>query len=143
MTYNSCKSNGWCNNHSHKYFAGNQLSKPHHSSDPHRLWYIKYQIAIAQSTPITPIIVFYCCYLCLLNSRLYLFSITCLCSAFKQSIMICMCMCTHGHQMMVTETNKTTNFYASFFYNMFLYWKVIPLIGITFFCWQVLFRQAG
>ena len=44
--------------------------KPHHSSDPHRLYCIKYQITIAHSTPITHIIVFYCCYLCLLNSTL-------------------------------------------------------------------------
>ena len=27
MMYYSCKGNGGCNNHSHKYFIGNQLSK--------------------------------------------------------------------------------------------------------------------
>ena len=32
-----------------------------------------------------------------------------------------MCMRTHGHQMMVTETSKTTDIWARFFYNMFLY----------------------
>ena len=29
-------------------------------------------------------------------------------------------MCTHGRQTMVTETSETTNFWARFFYNMFL-----------------------
>ena len=31
-----------------------------------------------------------------------------------------MCMRTRGHYTMVTETSKTTNFRARFFYNMFL-----------------------
>ena len=29
-----------------------------------------------------------------------------------------MCMRTRGHQMMVTETSKTINFWGSFVYNM-------------------------
>ena len=28
---------------------------------------------------------------------------------------------THGRQTMVTETSNTANFWARFFYNMFLY----------------------
>ena len=49
---------------------------------------------------------------------------------------------THGHQTMVTESSKTTNFWAHFFYNMFLYWLTIPFIGITFFYSQVYFRKV-
>ena len=52
-------------------------------------------------------------------------------------------MCTHGCQIMVTETSRATNFWALFFYtaNTFLYWLAILFIGITFFYWKVF--QAG
>ena len=40
---------------------------------------------------------------------------------------------TCGHHMMVTETSRTTNLRACFFYNTFLYWLANLLIGITFF----------
>ena len=42
-------------------------------------------------------------------------------------------MCTLGHHRVITETNKTTNFRARFFYNMFLYWLVYYTDG-TIFC---------
>ena len=43
VTYNSHKAVRWCNNHNHWYFAGNQLSKPHHLWDCHRIYNIIYQ----------------------------------------------------------------------------------------------------
>ena len=49
-------------------------------------------------------------------------------------------MCIHGCQMIVIETSKTTNFWAHFFYNTFLYWLTILFIGIAFFYWQFYFR---
>ena len=44
---------------------------------------------------------------------------------------------TRGHQMIVTETSKTINFWGRFVYNMVIYWITILFIGITFFYWQV------
>ena len=44
---------------------------------------------------------------------------------------------TGGCHTMVTETSKTTNFRARFFYNTFLYWLANLLIDITFFYWQI------
>ena len=41
------------NNHNHKYFAGNRLSKTAPFIRSHRLLYNNYQIAIANSTFIT------------------------------------------------------------------------------------------
>ena len=43
---------------------------------------------------------------------------------------------TRGCHRMVTETSKTANFLACFFYNMFLYWLANLLID-TFLYWQV------
>ena len=44
---------------------------------------------------------------------------------------------TRDHHRMVTETSKTTNFRANFFfYNTFLYWLANLLIDITFWYWQ-------
>ena len=76
--------------------------------------------------------IFYCFYLCLLKSTLSFLhkndhSQTYLRSTFIQRIAIHMRMHTHGPQMMVTEISKTTNFWAHFFYNMFLYWIVNPI----------------
>ena len=51
-------------------------------------------------------------------------------------------MCTHGHQMMVTETSKTINFWGRFVYNMVVYWIAILFIGIMFFYWQVFLRRV-
>ena len=48
-----------------------------------------------------------------------------------------MCMCTHGHQTMMTESSKMINFWGRFVYNMVIYWITILFIGITFFYWQV------
>ena len=53
-----------------------------------------------------------------------------------------MCMHTRGHQIMVTETNKTINFWGRFVYNMVIYWIAILFISITFFYWQVFLRQV-
>ena len=82
---------------------------------------------------------FYCCYLCVVfylfcvkQSSSHLFSF-----AFKQSIIIHMCMHTHGCQMMVIGTSKTTNFLNNFFYNIFLYWIATPVIGVMFFYRQI------
>ena len=47
---------------------------------------------------------------------------------------------TRGHQMMVTETSKTINFWGRFVYNMVIYWIAILFIGITFFYGQVFLR---
>ena len=38
-----------------------------------------------------------------------------------------------SHQMMVTETSKTINFWGRFVYTMVMYWIAILFIGITFF----------
>ena len=43
---------------------------------------------------------------------------------------------TRGHHRMATETSKTTNFQAHFFYNTFLYWLANLLIDVTFLYWQ-------
>ena len=48
-----------------------------------------------------------------------------------------MCMCTRGHQTMMTETSKTINLWGRFVYNMVIYWIAILFIDITFFYWQV------
>ena len=40
---------------------------------------------------------------------------------------------TRGHQIMVTETNKTINFWGQFVYNMVIYWIAILFIGMMFF----------
>ena len=53
-----------------------------------------------------------------------------------------MCMSTCGHQMMVTETNKTINFWGCFVYNMVIYWIAILFIGIMFFYWQIYLRRV-
>ena len=53
-----------------------------------------------------------------------------------------MCIHTCGHQTMMPETSKMINFWGRFVYNMVIYWKVILLIGITFFYWQVFLRQV-
>ena len=47
-----------------------------------------------------------------------------------------------NHQMMVTETSKTINFWGCFLYNMVIYWIAILFIGITFFYWQDFLRQV-
>ena len=39
-------------------------------------------------------------------------------TTFKQKIVIRMCMCTRGHQTMITKTSKVVNFWGRFFYNM-------------------------
>ena len=49
---------------------------------------------------------------------------------------------TCGHHRMTTETSKTTNFRARFFYNTFLYWLANLVIDITFLYWQVFFRRV-
>ena len=49
---------------------------------------------------------------------------------------------TRGHQMMVTETSKTINFWGCFAYNMVIYWIAILFIGITFFYWKVFLRRV-
>ena len=49
---------------------------------------------------------------------------------------------THSHQMMVTETSKTINFWGRFVYNMVIYWIAILFIGITFFYLQVFLRRV-
>ena len=54
---------------------------------------------------------------------------------------ICMHMCTPGYQMMVRETSITTNLWASFLYNMLLYWLANLLTSITFILAS--FLQAG
>ena len=46
---------------------------------------------------------------------------------------------TRGHQMMVTETSKTINFWGRFVYNMVI---AILFIGVTFFYWQVFLRRV-
>ena len=48
-------------------------------------------------------------------------------------------MYTRGHQMMVTETSKTINFWGRFVYNTVIYWI---FIGTTFFYWQVFLRRV-
>ena len=53
-----------------------------------------------------------------------------------------MCMHTHGRQTMETETSRTTNFWACFFCNIFLYQLTIPFICTTFFYSQVYFRRV-
>ena len=131
MTYNFRKVNGWFNNHSHKCFTGNQLSETapfigspqtitYQLSNRHSTQYINHRCKKN---------LFYYFHLCLLNS------ILCFCIKpslsnlssfhFQQRIAIRMRLRAHGHQMMVTETSKTTNFWACFFYNMFLYWIVM------------------
>lgn len=40
---------------------------------------------------------------------------------------------TCGHQIMVTETSETANFWGGFFYNILLYWLAILLIGKNIF----------
>ena len=39
----------------------------------------------------------------------------------QNALLATLCMDTYGHQMMVTETSKTTNFLGHFFYNMLFY----------------------
>ena len=39
----------------------------------------------------------------------------------------------HGSQTMVTEANKTINFWGYFVNNMILHWLVIPFISLIFF----------
>ena len=113
------------NNHNCKYFAGNQLSKTapfivspqaiiYQLSNHHSQQYINYHCKNN---------LVYCCSLCLFNSAM--------CFLHKGIVhkpvfiplsnkgVIRMHMCTCGHQMMVTETSKTTNFWAQFFCNMF------------------------
>ena len=53
-----------------------------------------------------------------------------------------MCMCTRGHQTMVTETSKTINFWGRFVYNMVIYWMAILFIGIMFLYWQVFLKRV-
>ena len=53
-----------------------------------------------------------------------------------------MCMCTHGHQTMVTETSKTINFWGHFVYNIVIYWIAILFMAIMFFYWQVFLRRV-
>ena len=72
MSYIFHKANRWCNNPSHKYFVGNQLSKTtpfigslqaiiYQLSNRHITQYINYHFKKN---------LFYCCYLCLLNNTL-------------------------------------------------------------------------
>ena len=78
---------------------------------------------------------------CVYLMVLYLFCIkrlfsTCFCSTFKQKIVICMRMCTHGHQTMVTEPAKKSTL------GPFLLWHVSilnsnPVHRYNLFCWQV------
>ena len=74
MTYNSHKANIWYNNHSHKCFVENQLSKTtlfirsrqtivYQLSNCHSPQYINYHCKKN---------LFYCCYLCVLDSTLTL-----------------------------------------------------------------------
>ena len=50
---------------------------------------------------------------------------------------------TCGHQMMVTETSKMTNFGAVLFITwLYNYWIAILFIGIAFFYWQVFLRRV-
>ena len=55
---------------------------------------------------------------------------------------MCMHMCTCGHQMMVTETSKTINFWGRFVYNMVIYWMAVLFIDTKFFYWQVFLRRV-
>ena len=130
---------------------GNQLSKPHHLWDCHRLYNIIYQSSNCHSQQY---INYHCknnllyyCSLCSHNSAISFlhkndWSQTCFhfIPLSNKGIAICMRMHTRGHQMMVIETSKTTNFWAHFFYNMFLYWLTIPFISIIFFYWQAFAR---
>ena len=54
-----------------------------------------------------------------------------------KKIAICMHMCTHDHQMIVTETSKTINLWGRFVNKIVIYWIAILFIGITVSYWQV------
>ena len=87
---------------------------------------------------------FYCCYLCLLNSTLSFcikrpFSNLSY-STFKQRIVISMHMYTHSHQTMVTETSITSKFWACFFYNMFIILNSNPIHWYNIFLLASFFR---
>ena len=103
MTYNSSKANGWCINHNHKYFESSKSAPFIGSLQAINIsrqcqQYINY---CCRSNRL------YCCSLCLHNSAATSFLLQiCFHSTFKQKIGICMHMCTHGCQMMVTETVK-------------------------------------
>ena len=43
-----------------------------------------------------------------------------------------MCMCTRGHQMMMTETSKTINILGRSVYNMVIYWIAILFLLASF-----------
>ena len=53
-----------------------------------------------------------------------------------------MCMHTHGHQTMVTETSKTINTFGAVLCITWLYIIANLFIGIAFFYWQVFLRQV-
>ena len=146
MTCNFHKANRWCNNHCHKYFAGNQLSKtvPFIGSPQA----IIYQLSNRHSTQYIIIVVSKICYtvvICVYLIVPYLFcikqSLSNLSSFHFQTKHSDTHASTHSwssnNAYMVTETSKTINFWACFFYNMFLYWIAIPFISIMFLCWQV------
>ena len=74
--YNSRKANRWCNNHSFKYFVGNQLSKTTpFTRVPQAIMY-NYQIYIAHSTPIIVVRkIYFTVVVCVYLIVLYLFCI--------------------------------------------------------------------
>ena len=118
----------------------------HHSSDSHRLSYTNYQTAIALSTSIIIVRkIYFNAVICVYLVVLYLFcikqSLSNLFSFHFQTKHSNTHAPTHSwssnNAYMVTETSKTINFWACFFYNMFLYWIAIPFISIMFLCWQV------
>ena len=140
--HNSNKRNGWCNNHKQKYFAGSQLSKtsPFIGSPQGIIYRLSNHHS---STSIAVIRIIYFTVLCVYVLVLYLLDLKWLFtnlfhSTFEQRIVIHMHMSTCSHQIMVTETSKTTNFKACFFF----YWLTTPFISIIFFYWQVYFQRV-
>ena len=49
---------------------------------------------------------------------------------------------TRGHQIVVTKTRKTINFWGRFVYNAVINWIAILFIGITFSYGQVFLRRV-
>ena len=148
--YNSHKANGWCNNHSQKYFGANQLSKTvpfiecpqaitYQLSNRHSTQYINYRCKIIYFTVV----------ICVYFIVLYLFCIKRLLSNLTlfhfQTEYSDTHVYAHSWSLNDGDRNQQINPLLGLFLsycNMFLYWIAIPFIGVKFFCYQSLFQAC-
>ena len=125
MPYNSCKAKGWCNTLNLIYLVCNELPQTA-SIDQFPTGYNVHQLSLYFAVVI-------CVYIILLYRFYIKWLFTKLFSFHFQRIAIYTCIGTlMVTKLMMTETSKTINFWARFFYKMLLLQLAMLFIGVIF-----------